>query len=97
MNAHQTPAQPFALTAGELAAFIATLAPTDPLYWPALAAADGCNASLAELNAMLEADDCCPFPAASTVSPTVAPIPLAFEARDGEGSNAHRQVTAGLS
>ena len=61
MNAPHTFAQPFALTAGELAAFATTLAPTDPLYWPALAAADGCDASLAELNAMLVADDCYPF------------------------------------
>lgn len=49
------------LTAEELAAFAASLDPRDPLYWPALAAADGCEASLAELNTMLVEDDCYPF------------------------------------
>jgi hypothetical protein len=45
----------------EIAAFADTLEETDELYWPALAASDGCEASLRELNAMLEADDCEPF------------------------------------
>ena len=45
----------------DIAAFAATLRPSDPLYWPALAASDGCEASLAELNALLIADDCRPF------------------------------------
>ena len=58
-----TPA-PAAPLGSEIAAFAANLKPNDPLYWPALAAADGCEASLAELNAMLDADDCFGFPTA---------------------------------
>ncbi len=69
MNApHTFPAQtretdPAALylASNALAAFADTLDDTDPLYWPALAASDGCAASLAELNAMLQAADCWPF------------------------------------
>ncbi len=44
-----------------LAAFADSLDPRDAMYWPALAASDGCPDSLRELNAMLEADDCWPF------------------------------------
>ena len=46
----------------DIAAFAATLRPDSPLYWPALAASDGCEASLRELNEMLVADGCVPFP-----------------------------------
>ena len=53
--------EPVPAVRAEIAAFAATLDPRDPLYWPALAAADGCEASLAELNGMLELDDCYPF------------------------------------
>ncbi len=60
-----TPA-PAAPLGAEIAAFLATLRPNDPLYWPALAAADGCDASLAELNGMLGAADCFTFDAAAT-------------------------------
>lgn len=62
MNAHRfiEPREPVAARS-DIAAFAATLAPTDPLYWSALAAADGCGASLAELNAMLVEADCHPF------------------------------------
>lgn len=52
---------PVAPTADELAAFAASLQPSDPLYWPALAAADGCPDSLRELNQMLAETDCLPF------------------------------------
>ncbi len=45
----------------EIAAFAATLREDDPLFWPAWAASDGCLASLAELNALLDASDCFPF------------------------------------
>ena len=67
MNAPASPltaASALGLTADELAdiaAFADTLDDSDPLYWPALAAADGCEASLAELNAMLVVDGCEPF------------------------------------
>ena len=54
-----------------IAAFADGLSPDSEFYWPALAAADGCNASLAELNAMLEADDCRPFGAAAYARSTV--------------------------
>ncbi len=53
------------LASDALAAFADTLAPDDAMYWPALAAADGCDASLAELNAMLIECDCYPFDARS--------------------------------
>lgn len=48
----------------DIAAFADTLDDTDELYWPALAASDGCEASLAELNEMLVEMDCEPFAAA---------------------------------
>ncbi len=70
----------------ENAAFAATLDRDDALYWPALAASDGCTASLAELNALLEADDCAPFLAASPdIPPTGRLNPRAFEACAGQG------------
>ena len=37
----------------DIAAFADGLSPDSEFYWPALAAADGCDASLAELNAMM--------------------------------------------
>ncbi len=58
-----TPA-PAAPLGAEIAAFAASLDERDAMFWPALAAADGCEASLAELNAMLDADDCFGFPPA---------------------------------
>lgn len=66
MNAatHSFTPAPAAPLGSEIAAFAATLRPNDPLYWPALAASDGCPDSLAELNAMLDADDCFGFPPA---------------------------------
>ncbi len=59
-----TPA-PAAPLGSEIAAFAASLDERDALYWPALAAADGCPDSLAELNAMLVECDCYPFDARS--------------------------------
>ena len=55
----------------DIAAFAYGLSPDSEFYWPALAAADGCNASLAELNAMLVADDSHPFGAAAYARSTV--------------------------
>ncbi len=91
MGIHQplaTPA-PAAPLGVEIAAFAASLDERDAMFWPALAAADGCEASLAELNAMLDAEDCYPFNPASLHSPGADGYPVAIEARDGEGSAPH--------
>lgn len=42
----------------DIAVFADTLPESSPLYWPALAASDGCEASLRELNEMLADDGC---------------------------------------
>ena len=62
-----TEAREYAPARPEIAAFAATLNSASPFYWPALAASDGCDASLAELNGMLLADDCYPFVERSVV------------------------------
>ena len=62
-HAFTEPRGPVPAVRAEIAAFAATLAPNDPLYWPALAAADGCEASLRELNELLDEDGCFGFAA----------------------------------
>ena len=58
-------------TRPDIAAFADGLSPDSEFYWPALSAADGCDASLSELNAMLVADECHPFDAAAYARSTV--------------------------
>lgn len=53
--------QPVPAVYPEIAAFADTLDDTHEMYWPALAASDGCEASLRELNEMLVADGREPF------------------------------------